>query len=170
MVALEQVQRDYGALLGRVASSYAASAADRADLLQEIALSLVKALPRFRGDSSLRTYVLRIAHNCAVRRISRRRGAALPLDEAEHASQQASPEEQVAARREVAQLTAAVRRLPLGLRQVLTLTLEGLSQREIGEVLGLTENAVSVRLHRARTQLADELGEPSAQRKGPRHG
>jgi hypothetical protein len=48
MVELEQVQRDYGALLGRVAGSYAASPADRADPLQEFALALMAALPRFR--------------------------------------------------------------------------------------------------------------------------
>jgi RNA polymerase sigma factor (sigma-70 family) len=174
MVELEQVQRDYGALLGRVAGSYAASPADRADLLQEIALALMSALPRFRGESSLRTYVLRVAHNCGVRRIARRRQQGLPLDEAEHASEGRSPEEQLVARREVEQLTAAVRQLPLGLRQVLVLTLEGLPQHEIGEVLGLTENAVSVRLHRARVQLAARLGETHHERgarpKGSRHG
>jgi RNA polymerase sigma factor (sigma-70 family) len=173
MVEFEQVQRDYGALLGRLAGSYAATPADRADLLQEIALALMTALPRFRAESSLRTYVLRVAHNCAVRRIARRQQG-LPLDEAEHASEGSSPEEQLVARREVEQLTAAVRQLPLGLRQVLVLTLEGLSHAEIGEVLGLAENAVSVRLHRARAQLADRLGELHHERgarpKGSRHG
>ena len=45
------------------------------------------------------------------------------------------------------------RELPLGSRQVLTLALEGLSHAEIGEVLGLSDNAVAVRLHRARAHL-----------------
>jgi hypothetical protein len=69
--------------------------------------------------------VLRVAHNCGVRRIARRRKQGLPLDEAGHASEGRSPEEQLVARREVQQLTAAVRQLPLGMRQVRVLTLEG---------------------------------------------
>ena len=50
-------------------------------------------------------------------------------------------------------LLAAVRALPLGHRQVVTLLLEGLSQREIAEVLGTTENAVNVRASRARSAM-----------------
>jgi DNA-directed RNA polymerase specialized sigma24 family protein len=44
------------------------------------------------------------------------------------------------------------------MRQVLSLMLEGLSQREIAEVLGLAENVVSVRLHRARKLLQERMG------------
>jgi RNA polymerase sigma-70 factor (ECF subfamily) len=52
-----------------------------------------------------------------------------------------------------------VRALPLGHRQVVTLLLEGLSQREIAEVLGTTENAVNVRASRARTAMRALLEE-----------
>jgi RNA polymerase sigma factor (sigma-70 family) len=47
-----------------------------------------------------------------------------------------------------------VRQLPLGLRQVVVLTLEGLSQREIADVVGITEGNVAVRLTRARALLS----------------
>jgi RNA polymerase sigma-70 factor (ECF subfamily) len=57
----------------------------------------------------------------------------------------------------VERLAEALRRLPLGLRQTLSLTLEGLSQSEIAEVLELSENVVSVRLHRARKLLRDRM-------------
>jgi RNA polymerase sigma-70 factor (ECF subfamily) len=146
---------------------YAPPGPDRDDLQQEIAIALVSALPKFRGDSSLRTYVLRVAHNCGVRRITRRRAAHVPLDEREHAGATPSPEQCTAARQEVEQLASAIRELPLGMRQVMVLTLEGLSQREIAEVLGLDDNAVSVRLHRARSALAQRLRKPS---QGVAHG
>jgi len=120
-------------------------------------MALVTALPKYRGDSAMSTYVLRIAHNCGVRRIARRRAANAPLDEAEHPTLSPGPEQETAARRDVERRAAAVRRLPLGARQVLVLTLEGLSQREIGDVLGLEENVVCVRLHRARNALRQRL-------------
>ena len=42
-------------------------------------------------------------------------------------------------------------------RQVLVLSLEGLSHREIADVVGITENNVAVRLNRARTAVRERL-------------
>ena len=156
-------------MLGRVAAMYAPPGADRDDLSQEIAMALVTALPRHRGDSSLKTYILRIAHNCGVRRIARRGAGSAVLDESHHPAASPSPEREALARQEVERLARAVRELPLGSRQVLVLTLEGLSQHEIGEVLGLDENVVSVRLHRARNSLRQRLDE-APQEKGAARG
>ncbi|MDN5924917.1 MAG: sigma-70 family RNA polymerase sigma factor, partial [Xanthomonadales bacterium] len=55
--------REYAGLLSRVAASYEAEPAARDDLLQDIALALWKALPRWRGEASLKTFVARVAHN-----------------------------------------------------------------------------------------------------------
>lgn len=57
----------------------------------------------------------------------------------------------------IEQLLIAVRALPVAMRQVLTLTLEGLSYLEIAEVCGITKNHVGVLLQRAKTQLQQEL-------------
>lgn len=160
MPDLTHILAEHGPSLGRVLAAYAGSAADREDLAQEIALALVRALPRYRGESSLRTYVLRIAHNCGVRYSSRRRAASLPLDEAEHCVREPSPEQVVGAQQQAERIASELRGLPLGMRQVLSLTLEGLSQREIAEVLELAENVVGVRLHRARKLLRERLLEP----------
>jgi RNA polymerase sigma factor (sigma-70 family) len=169
MVDIEQVLTEFRPVLGRTAAMYAPPGSDRDDLLQEIYLALLSALPRYRGESSLRTYVLRVAHNCGVRRVGRRRSAASPLDEGDHASPAPGPDRQAQARQEVEQLATAVRELPLGARQVLVLTLEGLSQREIGQVLGIEDNVVSVRLHRARSVLRERSGEAPKAR-GATHG
>lgn len=56
-------------------------------------------------------------------------------------------------------LQQAVRGLPLGLRQVVTLALEGFSHRGISATLGITEDSVGVRLNRARTAPHSALGE-----------
>lgn len=55
-------------------------------------------------------------------------------------------------------LQAAVQSLPMGLRQVVVLTLEGLSHAEVADVVGITENNVAVRLTRARAALSRRLG------------
>lgn len=72
MVEIERVIAEFGPVLGRVAATYTSPHADRDDLLQEIAMALLTALPKYRGDSSLHTYVFRIAHNCGNALVMRR--------------------------------------------------------------------------------------------------
>ena len=121
-------------------------------------MALVRALSTFRGEASLKTYVLRIAHNVCLRQVMRqRRWRVDPIGEV--ADSAASAERRAIRRQEEARLLAAIRELPVGLRQVLTLTLEELPQREIADVLGITENAVAIRMHRARGLLKRRLEE-----------
>lgn len=104
----------------------------------------------------MRTYVLRIAHNVAVRDMVRRRASrtwASVEDVDEPADSSPSPEFLCEQGRRSERLMAAIQKLPLGERQALTLALEGLKHAEIAEVLGVRENAISVRLHRARARL-----------------
>ena len=121
-------------------------------------MALVRALSTFRGESSLKTYVLRIAHNVCLRQVMRqRRWRVDPIGEV--ADSAASAERRAIRRQEEARLLAAIRELPVGLRQVLTLTLEELPQREIADMLGVTENAVAIRMHRARRLIKARLEE-----------
>jgi RNA polymerase sigma-70 factor (ECF subfamily) len=153
---------DHDAAIRRMAVGYEREPARRQDLVQDIWLALWQALPSFRGDCSERTFVFRIAHNRAVSHIQHwRRRATDPLpDEAPIADGGLDPERAASQRQRQERLQAAVRRLPLGLRQAVVLMLEGLSHAEIGDVLGITANNVAVRLTRARAALA-ELMDPS---------
>jgi RNA polymerase sigma-70 factor (ECF subfamily) len=54
---------------------------------------------------------------------------------------------------------AAIQQLPVGQRQVIVLTLEGLSHAEMADVIGITENNVAVRVNRAKSALKEILGE-----------
>jgi RNA polymerase sigma-70 factor (ECF subfamily) len=155
---LARLLAEHGAVIARVAASYERDRGRQQDLVQEIAIALWRALPGFRGDCAERTFVLRIAHYRGITHSSRRRPAGKALDEvAEPAAPDPGPERDAAARQRVARLRRALPALPLGQRQVLVLALEGLSHRDIGEVLGLTENAVAVRLNRARGALRARL-------------
>lgn len=160
----EELLREEGAALARVAASYVGDKARAEDLLQEICLAIWLALPRFRGESSLRTFVFRIAHNRGLAAVARRKPTAEPIENVRALADTApTPEHAAQGRQERERLAAAVRRLPLPQRQVMTLALEGLPQRQIGEVLGLSEGNVAVRLTRARKALKKILGENGGQ-------
>jgi RNA polymerase sigma-70 factor (ECF subfamily) len=142
--------------LERVVASYVRSEADRADLRQEIALALWTALRTFRGDCSEKTFLLRIAHNRALSFVTRRGGPRERfVDELDDVAATTGKNPAVAYERNerTHRMFAAVRALPVLHRQVVTLLLEGLSHREIADVLGVTENVVAVRANRARNAL-----------------
>ncbi len=140
----------------RLALSYERDPARRQDLVQDVWMAVWQALPAFRGECSERTFVFRIAHNRGVSHTlhwRRRRTETLDQDAPVPATG-ADPERAATEGQRRERLQSAVQALPLGLRQVVVMTLEGLSQREIGEVIGISENNVAVRLSRARIALA----------------
>jgi RNA polymerase sigma-70 factor (ECF subfamily) len=168
-----RILSEHAGSLERLAASYARSRADRADLLQDIALGLWLALPGFREACSERTFVLRIAHNRALTFLSKRGVRTEDIDERANdvvATTGKNPAIVLERGERDSRLLSAVRALPVAQRQVITLLLEGLSQREIAEIVGATENNVNVRVHRARTALrillTDE-GETNEERKAP---
>jgi RNA polymerase sigma-70 factor, ECF subfamily len=156
------ILRDHGAALSRLAFSYEAVTSVREELVQEIALAIWRALPHFRGDCSVRTFVFRIAHNRGLTHACRRKPAHQPLDEVEESDEpidpRPEPDEQAADMHQRARLKSSIQSLPLAHRQIIVLMLEGLSHAEISEVMGITENNVAVRLNRARSALKDVLG------------
>ena len=159
MVTIADVLAEHGAMLGRIAASYEADPARQQDLLQEMSLAIWRALPAWRGQASLKTFIARIAQNHGADHVSRHAGRhSVELSEF-HVDDTADPESSAQAHQRRARLVAAVRRLPVGQRQVVVLSLEGFSQRDIAESLGLEENTVNQRLTRARRQLRAWLEE-----------
>jgi len=161
----DDVMREYGPALSRLASSYEAVAGRREELLQEIALAIWQALPHFRGECSERTFIYRIAHNRGISHAWKRQPIHKSLDELpethEPIDPRPHPEEHTAQKHQRARLMSAIQSLPVVHRQMITLMLEDLSHAEIADVLGITENNVGVRLNRARKALKEALGVPS---------
>lgn len=146
-------------MLARIASSYEADPAKRQELQQDILAAVWRALPGFRGDASIRTFLARIAHNRAISHVAR--AAAEPrmaeLDE-EMPCYQPSPFDEIERSDQQRRLMNAVRALPLSARDPVVLTLEGFTPREIAAMLDLTPNSVSIRLTRAKEMLRVALG------------
>jgi RNA polymerase sigma factor (sigma-70 family) len=157
---------DHDGALRRMAASYERDPSRRQDLVQEIWLAVWQALPRFRDECSERTFVFRIAHNRAISHIdySQRRRVEPLDDDAPIPAPGADPEHSLSQQQRSARLHAAVQELPIAMRQVVVLTLEGLSNAEVADIVGTTDNNVAVRLTRARAALTRALGvqkEPS---------
>jgi RNA polymerase sigma-70 factor (ECF subfamily) len=157
----DQIARDHGAMIRRIAASYEANAHLAEELVQEIHFALWRSLPMFRGDASLRTFVARVATNRAITHVARalKSPPSLELNEQILAPGD-DPENQAIAVSDHNRLMAAVRSLPLAYRQAVTLALEGLTPKEIADFLGLTPNAVGVRLSRAKDLLRNLIGDP----------
>jgi RNA polymerase sigma-70 factor (ECF subfamily) len=161
----KQILNEHESLLSRVASSYEANEALRQELLQEIALAVWQGLARFQGDSSVKTYILKIAHNRAITHVSTQVKRVDKHADTEHVERSHNeeannnPEAALNTQNQVNQLLVSIRNLPINMRQVVTLSLEGLNYQEIGAVTGLTSNHVGVLLQRAKKQLTRILSE-----------
>jgi RNA polymerase sigma-70 factor (ECF subfamily) len=157
----ERLLREYGPSLSRLVSAYERDPHEREDLLQEIAFAIWKSLPRFRGDSSERTFIYRIAHNRAITHSLRTSKRRTYTDANEDLGDIRDPRPDQASQLLTAEqhemLLEGVRRLSPLLRETMVLSLEGMSNDEIGAVVGTRAANVAVRLTRARAALSSFL-------------
>ena len=152
----------YGSSLRRLCALYESNRAERDDLMQEVAFAIWRGLKTFRGECSERTFIYRIAHNRVLSYRFRKRVPVSPLSEADHVADPSARADESAERSsERARLLQVVRGLPESLREPVVLRLEGLNDREISAVLGISEGNVAVRLTRARNALRQLLAAPS---------
>ena len=140
------------------------------DLSQEVFLRVFRTIHRFRGQSSLRTWIYRIAVNQARNRHRfwrrRHRADQVSLDDhlATHgdfiSEGDATPERVLAQKELASRLQAALDRLPFDQRTAIVLReIDGLSYEEIAFSLGVAVGTVKSRLTRARQALRLELHE-----------
>jgi RNA polymerase sigma-70 factor, ECF subfamily len=159
----ELIMRRYNQRLFRAARAILRDDAEAEDAVQQAYLSAYAHLDQFAGMARFSTWLMRIAVREALgRRRQRQRLSEVALDGVEESMSNGSDEptpEQLAARREMGTLVeAAVDQLPDLYRIVFMMReIENLSTSETAECLELSEEAVKVRLHRARAMLRDGL-------------
>ena len=147
-------RRLYG-FLARMTGDHAAAE----DLVQEVFLRLLHHRQRYEGTGEFTSWLFRIARNLAHDH-HRARRAMVPIEEAEQLRDGIEgPELALEFEEDRAALEAAIASLPLQHREVLLLRgVEGLSNTEIAAVLGCSDGAVRVRIHRATTALRSVIG------------
>jgi RNA polymerase sigma-70 factor (ECF subfamily) len=144
MPSLEELYRSHLDMVFRICARYTKDRDEAEDLTQETFLLIDRNLPRFRGDSKPDTWIYRIATNCCLdhlrKRKSRFRLNADYLDSM--VLRNLSPEgDRVLAKIDLDRILAHLRP---GVRHILFLSLaEGLSYREVSEVTGVSRDAVA---------------------------
>lgn len=128
--------------------------AEAQDATQQAFVAIHEALPRFRGDAKLSTWALQIAVHCALRTKRQQRPAGPIEDAFDVPDRRPSPESDAQSRQLGDRLSVALSKLSAEQRVVLTLfAIEGLSQKDIADVLAVPEGTVWSRLHAARKRL-----------------
>jgi RNA polymerase sigma-70 factor (ECF subfamily) len=139
---------------------------EAADATQEVFVRVMRSVLGFRGESAFGTWLHRITVNVCLTMLRKRSRArevgavagrtpfALPDDEIALASTGPAPDEAAEIADLAARSEAALATLPEETRAVVVLRdIEGLSTKEVAELLGVTESVVKVRLHRAHAKL-----------------
>lgn len=138
--------------------------ADAADATQEVYLRVVRSVLAFRGESAFGTWLHRVTVNVCLTALRSRgdvraRGqsaGSVDADFDDLASAEVSTEDRVADADLTRRTAHALAELPDDARQVVVLRdVQGLSTKETAEVLGISQGAVKVRLHRAHARLRE---------------
>ena len=150
----------HGPRLHRLVRRYAACETDAEDLTQEIFVDLYRSMASFRGDSTLSTWVWRVALNHCRRHAGRTRAVTVPYDETlgEREAEEHDPARHAARRELSEQVHAALDGLSPEQRDVVILhEMQELTYRECAAVLQVPEGTVKSRLSYAFRRLRGTL-------------
>lgn len=129
------------------------------EILQETWIAVWTSAPRFRGDASVRAWILGVARRQAHNRLRRRSLSTVEFDVVpEPVDERTDVEGEVLAAAGRDEIVAAIGRLPQTHRDVVVLALvEELPYADIAEVVGVPVGTVKSRMAKARRMLAAEL-------------
>ena len=145
-----RIVREHKSTIYTVCYMFSKDEEEVADLFQDILVNLWKGYAKFRGDSSVRTWIYRVSLNTCISadRKKKKKGETVPLDMNINLFDDA-----VEDMKQIRMLQSRISRLGPFDRAIVLLWLENLSYDEIGAVVGITAKNVSVRLFRIKEQL-----------------
>jgi len=148
--------------ISRICKYYAPNDDEQKDIQQEVLINIWKSLENFRGDSSMNTWIYRIAVNTALSHSGKAyKRMKLNVDiETQNLSSLMDEEELNQKLKEeelLNQIQVELNQLSVIDKALVSLTLEGLSTREIADVIGLTEPNARVKIHRIKELLRKKL-------------
>lgn len=159
--AFEELYRQHAGRVYSLACRLSGSRTDGEDLLQEIFVLVYRKLDRFKGESSVGTWIYRLATNHCLdflrTREARARQLTDPLDEAAPGVAGGQPSRPL--RAEKIDLERAIAKLPSGYRAAFVLhDVEGFEHHEVAALLGVAEGTSKSQVHKARLRLREYLG------------
>lgn len=170
-VAFEAIMRRHNRLLFRTARSIVRSDVEAEDVVQEAWMRAWRALAKYRAESKISTWLVRIAANEALGRLRRKKAQVIPLEAAMMSSEpeiQAAlsddpdrgPEPSVQRLQTRELIEAQIDLLPEAFRTVFMLrAIEEMSVEEVAKALEIPEATVRTRFFRARSLLRESLAQ-----------
>ena len=146
---LEEWLKLYKGLIFKVVRTY--TVADHDDLFQEIIIQVWHSVPAFRQESSVTTWLYRIALNTAIKwtKKEKKYAGAETLDNVQHLLQ----DNRIQIDERLTWLYGEIYKLDEIDRSVALLLLEGFSYKEMSAMLGISESNVGVKINRIKKQL-----------------
>jgi RNA polymerase sigma-70 factor (ECF subfamily) len=137
---------------------------DAEDLTQEVFVQAFRHIGSFRAEAAFGTWLYRIAANRCMAEARKRRPVFRDVDEVEQApnavplSSGDNPEQQLMRKEMMLRVEEAIAELPESQRLLFVLATQmGMKYRDIGHIVDCSEDAVKVRIHRARKKVRDSL-------------
>ena len=153
-MVFEEIYNTYNQKIYRLCMSYSNDRDLAKDLTQETFIQVWTNLSKFRNESSIGTWIFRIASNICLRQIERSKKnitSELPFQIEE--KQEESNDAQIAF------LYKCISELPETDRLIISLVLEEQPQKEIADILGISEGNIRVKIHRIKQLLTKKFNE-----------
>lgn len=156
---MEELYREYARTVYRFLFSMCGDRHIAEDLMQETFLRAYQSIERYNGECKMSVWLCQIARHLWYQYLQKNRHeTAVDMDSEKYASPGESAEQQAVARYEIREVLREMQKLPPRMREVMYLRLSGdLSYREIGEILGESENWARVNFYRGKEILWREL-------------
>ncbi|GEJ45213.1 RNA polymerase sigma factor [Chryseobacterium sp. ON_d1] len=153
-MVFEEIYELYWQRIFRLCMGYVNDTELAQDLAQETFIIVWQQLPKFRNESSVGTWIFRIASNNCLRQIEKEKKFAkadLPVNLEEKKQESIEPQIQM--------LYQYISELPETDRIIISLELEEVKQAEIAHIVGLSESNIRVKIHRIKEKLTQKFKE-----------
>lgn len=153
-MVFEDIYEFYWQKIFRLCMGYVNNTDVAQDLAQETFIIVWQQLPKFRNESSIGTWIFRIASNNCLRQIEKEKKfskADLPINLEEKKQESMEPQIQL--------LYQFISELPETDRIIISLELEEVKQAEIAQITGLSEANIRVKIHRIKEKLTQKFKE-----------
>ena len=150
----EDIYKEYWQKVYRICMGYVNDHDLAKDIAQETFISVFQQLSNFRNQSSIGTWIYRIAVNHCLRQIEKNKKhikTSFPIEIIE--------EQQPDVEGKIAFLYKSISELPETERIVISLELENVKQAEIASIVGLSEANVRVKIHRIKEKLTQKFNQ-----------
>ncbi|PRB02069.1 RNA polymerase subunit sigma-24 [Chryseobacterium sp. MYb7] len=153
-MVFEEIYELYWQRIFRLCMGYVNDTNLAQDLAQETFIIVWQQLPKFRNESSIGTWIFRIASNNCLRQIEKEKKFSktdLPINLEEKKQESMEPQIQM--------LYQFISELPETDRIIISLELEEVKQAEIAHIVGLSESNIRVKIHRIKDKLTQKFKE-----------